>query len=321
MIAPPQTARILSNYRKGSLMARYVPIIVGVVLIVGLTVVQARMTDRLSGTNITAEQKAELLKNVPMNIGSWHGEDKPVDERIKDTAGAVGAVSRTYHNVRTGEVVDLWLIVGHGRDISAHTPDICYHASGFTARAKENSLYPFVLKEGEPEVPFLTNTFFREDVTGRRLVRVFWTWYNTEDKDNKGKVVWEAPTNARWHFGNTRALYKMYFTSEMRDPLETAEQSPCLRFAREFLPEVEKALGEVYNVEPSTTASASSSTTDPQADAAKADTGAATPGDAEAETESAPLDLDAPTGGAAAADSLLTEPTTTEAAPAEEPTE
>ena len=47
--------------------------------------------------------------------------------------------------------------------------------------------------------------------------------------------------------GNARALYKMYFTSEMRDPMETAEESACLRFAREFLPVVNKALAVVYS--------------------------------------------------------------------------
>src|SRR3989337_1185447 len=114
-------------------MSRYLPIVVGVLLIVGLTIVQAWKSDRLSGKNFTAEQKAQLLKKVPMNIGDWHGEDKPVDEAVRETAGAVGAVSRVYRNVRTGDVVDLWLIVGHGRVISAHTPDICYRSSGFAA--------------------------------------------------------------------------------------------------------------------------------------------------------------------------------------------
>ncbi|MCI0333063.1 MAG: EpsI family protein [Planctomycetes bacterium] len=226
-------------------MTRYLPIAVGVLLIVGLTIIQVRMTDRLSGANVTAEQRAELLKNIPMNIGDWHGTDMPIDEAVRQTAGAVGAVSRQFRNVRTNEVVDLWLIVGHGRAISAHTPDICYRSSGFAARARENSLYPMEM-DGGTQVPFLTNTFFREDITGRRLIRVFWTWFNTEDEKHEGKVVWEAPSNARWYFGNTRALYKMYFTSQMRDNMETSEQSPCLRFAREFIPVVDKALSQVY---------------------------------------------------------------------------
>jgi hypothetical protein len=230
-------------------MNRYLPIALGVLLIVGLTIVQARMTDRLAGANVTAEQRAELLKNVPKNIGDWKGTDLPIDEAVKKTAGAVGAVSRQYRNARTGEVVDLWLIVGHGRAISAHTPDICYRSSGFSARASENSVYPMMM-EDESSVPFLTNTFFREDVTGRRLVRVFWSWYNTENKDHEGKVVWEAPSNSRWYFGNTRALYKMYFTSQMRDQAETAEQSPCVGFAKEFIPVVNEALKEVYGDSP-----------------------------------------------------------------------
>ncbi len=227
-------------------MSRYWPIVLGVLVIVGLTIPQIRMTDRFADANVTALQRADLLKNVPKTIGNWQGEDMPVEETVRDTAGVVGpAISRVYRNSRTGETVDLWLIVGHGRAISGHTPNICYRSAGFEMRAPESSLYPMVF-EGQPEAPFLTNTFFKEDVTGRRLVRVFWSWYNPETDEDLSTVEWEAPSNARWYFGNTRALYKMYFTSEMRDPMETAEESPCLRFARDFLPVVNKALAVVY---------------------------------------------------------------------------
>jgi hypothetical protein len=222
-------------------MTRYVPLVVGELLIVSLTIVQGIMSDRLAGSNVSAEQRAELLKLVPKSFGDWHGDDKPVDPDVKEVAGSVGAaVSRNYRNARTGERVDLWLIVGHARDISAHTPDVCYPGSGFVARAKENGRYPLVV--GGNETWFLTNAFYKEDVTGRQLLRVFWTWFNPEAKENQGEVVWEAPEKARLYFGNTRALFKMYFTSEMRDTMETAEQSACIHFARDFLPEVEKAL-------------------------------------------------------------------------------
>jgi hypothetical protein len=227
-------------------VSRYLPILLGVLLIVGLTIQQVRMTDRLSGSNVSAEERAELLSSVPKDFGDWHGEDKAVDPTVQKVAGAIGAVSRDYRNSRTGERVDLWLIVGHSRDIAFHTPDVCYRGSGFEARGKENSLYPLVM-QGMPDTPMWTNTFFKEDVTGRSLIRVFWTWYNPESVENDGKIVWEAPSNARFHFGNSRALYKMYFTSEMRDPMETAEQSSALRFAKDFLPEVNKAMAEMHN--------------------------------------------------------------------------
>jgi hypothetical protein len=241
-------------------MTRFLPITAGVLLIVGLTIVQGWMTDRLAGTNVSAEQQAKLLELVPKKCGDWQGEDKQVDETVKEVAGSVGAaVSRNYRNARTGERVDLWLIVGHARDISVHTPDVCYPGSGFDARAKENGRFPMVMN-GQ-ETWFWTNAFYREDVTGRQLLRVFWTWFSPDADENHGKVVWEAPEKPRLRFGNTRALFKMYFTSEMRDSMETAEQSACIHFARDFLPEVEKALTAVYDTPegaPDSTATAAS---------------------------------------------------------------
>ena len=148
-------------------MTRYLPIVLGMVLIVGLTIPQVIMTDRLAGTNVTAEQRAELLTLVPKDFGDWTSEDKPVDPEVQKTAGAKGiAISRNYRNTRTGERVDLWLIVGHARDISVHTPDVCYPGSGFETRARENSLYPIVVP-GLPDAPFWTNTFFKEDLANR----------------------------------------------------------------------------------------------------------------------------------------------------------
>ncbi len=64
----------------------------------------------------------------------------------------------------------------------------------------------------------------------------------------------------------------MYFTSVMRDAKETAEQSPCVRFARDFLPVVNKALEEVYSEPANADANSSAAATDaakPKADGAK----------------------------------------------------
>jgi hypothetical protein len=286
-------------------MVRFLPVAAAVVLIVILTAIQFNMTDRLAGTNVSAEQRGALLQKVPTAIGDWHGDDTAVDANIRKTAGAIGAVQREYHNVRTGEKVRLWLIVGHAREISAHTPDICYPSQGFEARASENSVYPMAIPD-QPKTDFLTNTFQRNNTAGVQLERVFWSWYNPMDKANEGKVVWEAPSNARWHFGNTRALYKMYFSSSMRDPKETAEQSACIRFAKEFLPEVNKALSEVYSESPGGNGSAATAATptsaEPKAEATKP---------AEAKTpEAAPADSKAAASTSTAEKELLgTEPT------------
>jgi hypothetical protein len=219
-------------------MLRQAPVILGVVALVGFFVAEAKMSGRFQGSDITEEQFTELLKNVPKKIGDWRGEDLPVEEQVKKTAGARGYVSRDYKNAITGENVTVWLIVGHSKDVVRHTPDVCYPSSGFRTRAPENSLQPFVF-DGKSLGDFYTNTFVKEDAMGRQLVRVFWSWYKPQPD---GKVVWKAPKIVRWEFGNARSLYKLYFTSQMRDFRETTDESPCMKFAQEFLPVVDKAL-------------------------------------------------------------------------------
>jgi hypothetical protein len=132
----------------------------------------------------------------------------------------------------------VWLIVGHARDVVRHTPDVCYPSSGFKMRAPENSRHTFAF-EGQPTADFYTNTFIKEDTTGRQLERVFWSWYRPQEDSN---VTWKAPKIVRLDFGNARSLYKLYFSNSMRDAKETTEESPCTKFAELFLPLVDKAL-------------------------------------------------------------------------------
>jgi hypothetical protein len=220
-------------------MLRYLPVIISVVAIVSLTVVQSLMSDRFVDSNVTAEQRAQLLKEVPMKFGEWEGKDLDVDAQTRDTAGAVGAVNRVYRNTRTRDEVRLWLIVGHARDVSVHTPEICFPSSGFSMRSTTSSLYVFPSQEQKAD--FWTNTFTKEDMNGRELVRVFWAWYNPIQGQ---PVEWRAESNARWKFGNSRALFKMYFTSAMRKVDETTEESAAAKFGREFLPEINGILAQ-----------------------------------------------------------------------------
>lgn len=219
-------------------MMRQVPIILGVIALIGFTVAEARVSGRFQASNMTPEQFEALLKKVPMDIGEWEGTDMPVDDRVKRVSGAKGYVSRNYKNSITGEEVSIWLIVGHSKDVVRHTPDVCYPSSGFTQRAPENSLQPFVF-DGEAAGDFYTNSFTKEDELGRKLIRVFWSWFKPSED---GTVTWKAPKNIRWEFGNTPSLYKLYFTSNMRDLRETTDQSVCMKFAKEFMPVVDQAL-------------------------------------------------------------------------------
>src|SRR5262249_52111241 len=163
------------------------PIIICVLAILGLTYAESRISGRFEGSDLTEDQFIAMLKNVPNDIGDWHGDDLSVDEQVRKTAGARGYVNRLYRNSATGDEVRVCLIVGHSKDIMRHPPNICYPAQGFKARADVDSHFSF---DVTPPAEFFTNTFVKEDVTGRSVERVFWSWYKpTAD----GSIHWEAP--------------------------------------------------------------------------------------------------------------------------------
>ena len=87
------------------------------IFLIGLTFVQAKYSDRWASSNITSEEFSRCFKNVPKVIGDWEAKELQVKDEVRETAGAVGYVSRAYQNTKTGQIVTLWLIVGHSRDI------------------------------------------------------------------------------------------------------------------------------------------------------------------------------------------------------------
>jgi len=211
-----------------------VPIAVAAVLIVSLTLVQAKMSDRWTESTIDAAEFGERFAQVPMKVGPWLGEDQPVDEITRKTAGAVNYVSRHYTHSTSGRMVELWLIVGHSKDICRHTPNICYPSAGFSRAGSQ--LRQHVDSEGQDQAVFHTAKFEKSDHLSRQILRVFWAWNEPE------RNVWEAPKNARLHYGLSRALYKLYFTSAVMPDEDTIDDNIAVEFAELMLPEINKAL-------------------------------------------------------------------------------
>ena len=115
-------------------MIRYVPIVIAVILIVWLAVVQGTWSDRWNQDFLLAEEFAKRLDNYPKAAGDWEIEDdnsSQSDPRVLEVAGAVGHKSLVYRHKRSGMVVSVYLVCGHSRKITGHTPDKCYPASGF----------------------------------------------------------------------------------------------------------------------------------------------------------------------------------------------
>jgi hypothetical protein len=215
------------------------PAVLGGFLIFSVCLVeQVYLRDWWSKPGVEAELMGQRFKAVPKEIGDWIGQDLVVDDVIKNTAGAVGYVSRLYKNTETGREVRLWLIVGHSRDICRHTPNICYPNAGF--REEGNQIRHEMELPGEESAKFFTSKFIKVDTFGRHAERVFWAWNHPDVEEFGGK--WQAPEDPRKHFGLSRALYKIYFTSNVLQDEGAAEDNVAAEFAELALPEVNKAL-------------------------------------------------------------------------------
>jgi len=213
------------------------PAVIGLIAIVSLSFYEGyAMKDRWGNAGAEAQQLGERFARVPLSIGAWEGEDLPVDEVVRKTAGAVNYVSRKYTNVNTDRSVVLWLIVGHSRDITRHTPNICYPSSGFR-QAGSQLRHNIDLSNGKPAV-FYTAKFEKEDALSRNIERVFWTFNHPAENQ------WEAPEQgARWRYGLSKSLYKLYLTSTVlgRDE-ETIGDNVAVEFAELMLPAIDAAL-------------------------------------------------------------------------------
>lgn len=204
---------------------QYAPILLAMLLILSLAVVQGRWSDRWGEPSGEVIAMAARLSDIPLTIDGWEGQDQMADARQLAAAGAVGHVARTYRHQKTGAQVSLFIICGHSRDVSVHTPRHCYPAAGFT------SLGPAVnysIDDTAIPVDFRTAAFRKEDPEAARSVRVLWTW------GYGGR--WFAPEAPRSAFAGVSAIYKLYLVSSIDRGESRIDQSPGVEFGKVLIP-------------------------------------------------------------------------------------
>jgi hypothetical protein len=215
-------------------MKRHLPLVVpaavAVVVILLTSIVQGIWTERW-GANVGEQVRAFAagIDAIPLIVGDWEApeiEEEPTDlERQQlNAAGAVGHLSRTYRNPKTGDAVSVYMISGASRNVAVHTPDACYPGAGFRM---EGDSKLFSIQTGSTSAEFRTAVFLKEEPTGSQRLRIFWAW--------NAHGTWEAPTMPRLRYGGRTALNKIYLISQA-PPGETAGDSPVIEFAERFLP-------------------------------------------------------------------------------------
>jgi len=211
-----------------------IPIVAAAVLLVACTIAQGLLTERWMRLPEHAQVQSFVNRlnakpGLPMTIGDWVGEDQEMDPRERDVAGIRGYISRTYTNTQTDERVSMMLVCGGFMHIAKHTPEMCYPAQGYTQ--EEATATYGVATSSDAAADFKTTIFKKENDHGLERIRVFWSWNYAGN--------WVAPASARWSLRGRPALYKLYLISALPGrEMQLADRSPCVKFAREALPQL-----------------------------------------------------------------------------------
>ncbi len=88
---------------------------------------------RLAHSGTTSPIVPEALQRLPMQIGSWTGQDVPLDEAVVRKTGTDGRINRRYSRYAGAENVGLYIAYGvTARALAPHRPEVCYVRAGWT---------------------------------------------------------------------------------------------------------------------------------------------------------------------------------------------
>lgn len=197
-------------------------IIVGMVLTVLSGVLRGKLDNRWGTEELNAA--AEAVNALPTSIGSWTTDEV---ERLSEEASTMlrcaGNSVGAYSN-RSGDAVNMVLLVGPAGPLAVHTPEVCYGSNNFTIH--ESTQATKITDSTGKEHDFSVVTF-RENKAGNRLLRVYYAWNRDQ--------TWVAPSSPRSAFAGIPMLYKVQVAThdvqKDRDNLDAGE-----RFLGEALP-------------------------------------------------------------------------------------
>lgn len=219
-------------------MHRYlIPSVAAVALLIVAAVVQGHFTERWGKRPVTEVQKAfaERLAKAPTAVGDWTSVEIPIDERQLEASRSVGSFSRAFQNkYDPSKVIQLFMVCGHPRDVTLHTPDQCYVLNGFSEVGEEQK-FAVDSKDGSTAW-FWTNRFRKAAAyEGPAHLRIFWSFSENGE--------WLSPTIARMELANVPALYKIYAITEVSgDRKERPEESAAVGFLKEYMPALNAVL-------------------------------------------------------------------------------
>jgi hypothetical protein len=211
-----------------NLMFRLLPAALAVTALLFTGLAHGLWTDRWTVAEDLAAAVARL-EQVPLVLGDWEAPAAPPERQHSRTVA--GSFTRRYVNRQTGKGVTVSLMCGRAGPLAAHTPDVCYEASGYEGGPLSTYTHP---AGGAPPAAFYTACFRKARATEQSTLRIFWSWNATG--------TWQVASNPRLAFAHQPVLYKLYLLRELTTAREPLEEEPCIDLLNHLLPALQRVL-------------------------------------------------------------------------------
>ena len=180
-----------------------------IVIVILLTALPAIQQGRLMnrwGEPPNLGAAGSRLHEFPRQMGHWRSgpDQKPLSQPVCEELGLVEHFRRQYAHDKTGEQIEVLLMVGTPGKLVRHPPDVCY-ANRANQQLGDTVPLEFASKSTTQQFKVLHFKRAKLPMESDFLVAYAFT---------TGSGAWLAPTSPRMEFGAEPLLYKLQVLSE-----------------------------------------------------------------------------------------------------------
>lgn len=167
----------------------------------------------------------ESVEEMPEQIGDWIMIDEsPMAKSAVDMLECAGYVNRKYQHSKTGQIVDLAIIVGPPGPTAVHTPEICFSSRAYDQETERREV-EIVSDDGHAH-SFWCLEFITKNVLANRL-RVYYAW--------SPDGTWIASESPRYEYAALPGLYKVQLATEISPGTESTGDDPGKDFLKALI--------------------------------------------------------------------------------------
>jgi hypothetical protein len=196
-----------------------------------LTVASGMWHGRISnrwGPPTSMRPAMDKLPGIPRDMGDWTlVDEQELAPQVVEVLQCQSYLYRIYRHQKSGQKVNIVILLGPPGPISVHTPEICYSGQGFRPDGGRVTL---ALSQPEkPEKDEFWSVRMKPLQEDGFVQQVYYAW-SAGDR-------WTKPDNPRWTFRRQPYLYKLQMASVQPRESEAnadSQSQGAENFLREF---------------------------------------------------------------------------------------